>query len=130
MSFITSLKLLHNLLPEGSLGFAFRVLWETGVRSIVFKRGEGAWAMQLLGVRGACDIGTKQIDLDIEMKVEKARDGIFHRHFISIDSKEVPLWVLLHEIGHVVSGPSQEAAEAFAKIKFLEWRLKNESTKR
>ena len=126
MNLIDGLELLNQVLPRGSMGFALRVLLDTGVRSIVFRRGEDAWAMRLRRTPGMCDIGNGAIEIDMEMKLEEVRKVIFQWHLISIDPLEVPLWVLLHEVGHVIHGASQDAAEEFAKERFLEWRRSKE----
>jgi len=118
---INGLELLNQLLPQGSLPFAFRVLLDAGVEKITFKDGQNA--MWLLGVPGACNIERKQIDLDLGMDTKKAAEGIYKRHLISVNSsEEVALWILFHECGHIACGLSQEAAERFALQKFLEFK--------
>ena len=120
--FIEGLEILKGILPPNSLAFAVKILMEAGVRSICFKEDRCAWGMSLLGVPGACDIGEKKIDLDLGMDLNRPQELIRRWHKIEISLREAPLWILLHEVGHVVRGSSQDLAEKFAKEKFLEWR--------
>jgi hypothetical protein len=122
MDFVEGLEILKGILPQNSLTFAVKILMESNVRLICFKQDQDAWAMSLLGVPGATDIEGKQIDLNLDLDADHLKRVIFRRHGIRVEAEEIPLWILLHEISHVIYGESQKKAEEFAKENFLEWR--------